>query len=91
MYLQNTCKWCLMLNQQKYLKWNKQKTYLLWWFKATVSFQNVALVTQAQIATSHVSIQVMDGNAEWIVTVQSNIAAFKLDALISCAVSSTLF
>lgn len=36
------------------------------------------------IATSYVSIQVMNGNADWSVTVQNKIAAFKWDVLKSC-------
>lgn len=46
--------------------------------------------TQAQFATSYVSIQVMNGNSDWSVTVQNKIAAFKLDVFRSCP-SPTLF
>uniref|UniRef100_A0A8W8MCW3 Uncharacterized protein n=1 Tax=Magallana gigas TaxID=29159 RepID=A0A8W8MCW3_MAGGI len=41
--------------------------------------QSVKLDTQALIAVGNASIQVMDGNAYWSVTVQKNIAVFLLD------------
>lgn len=50
-------------------------------------FQCVKLDTQALIAAGNVSIQTMDGNAHWSVTVQKNIVFFHLDVWKSCPVS----
>lgn len=48
------------------MKYNKRGVLL---------FQTVKLDTQVLIAAGSVSIQVMDGNAHWGVTVQKKIAA----------------
>lgn len=59
--------------------------------KAMLLFQSVKLDTQALIAASNVSIQIMDGNAYWSVTVQKIIAIFLSDVWKSRSVSPTLY